>query len=140
MQVISEAGIVLGSTAGSAEEAILECGQLLIALGSVTPEYLAAMFEREQIMSSAIGEGLAIPHGTELAREFVNFDQLVLLQLEKPIPWGDQTVELVIGIASKANTHVGLLSKIAQMATEGGLGNIQKAQHKHEILSLLTSL
>jgi mannitol/fructose-specific phosphotransferase system IIA component len=98
------------------------------------------MFEREQIMSSAIGEGLAIPHGTESAREFVNFDQLVLLQLAKPIPWGDQIVELVIGIASKANTHVGLLSKIAQMATDGGLGKIREAENKTEILSLLKSL
>ena len=138
--VIVEAGIVLRSQSATAEDAILECGKLLVELGAVQPEYLAAMFEREQTMTCAIGSGIAIPHGTELAREFVNFDQLVLLQLEKPIPWGDQTVELVIGIASKANTHVGLLSKIAQMATEGGLGNIQKAQHKHEILSLLTSL
>ena len=140
MQVISEAGIILGSRAETPEGAILECGQLLIELGSVTPEYLAAMFEREQIMSSAIGEGLAIPHGTESAREFVNFDQLVLLQLAKPIPWGDQIVELVIGIASKANTHVGLLSKIAQMATDGGLGKIREADNKNEILSLLKSL
>ena len=139
MEIISEAGIVLNATPKTPEEAILESGNLLVSLGAVSPEYLAAMFEREQSMSSAVGAGIAIPHGTESAREFVNFDQVAILCLAEPIQWKDQVVHLVVAIASKSNTHVNLLSKIAQLATEGRLSQALGTKSKAELLGLLNN-
>lgn len=137
MRVITEAGIVLGSKSTTVEQAILECGNLLVSIGAVSPEYLAAMFEREQVLSSAIGAGLAIPHGTEPSRSYVNFDQLVLLQLPQPIDWNGESVQLVIGIASRSNSHVELLGRIAALATNGGLAKVIGAKSKGDILRLI---
>ena len=136
--VIVEAGIVLRSQSATAEDAILECGKLLVELGAVQPEYLAAMFEREQTMTCAIGSGIAIPHGTETARDFVNFDQLVLLQPQAPINWSGQEVQLVVGIASRTNTHVDLLGQIAGLVSGNGMQRLVQAKTKSEILQLIT--
>lgn len=109
----------------------------MVSIGAVSPEYLAAMFEREQVLSSAIGAGLAIPHGTEPSRSYVNFDQLVLLQLPQPIDWNGESVQLVIGIASRSNSHVELLGRIAALATNGGLAKVIGAKSKGDILRLI---
>ena len=113
--LITQAGIKLDAAASSNEEAVAICGQLLIELGAITPEYAAAMWEREQIFSSAIGLGFAIPHGTDVSRQFVLFDQLVFLRLQEPIQWGDEEVKCVLGISSKGDGHVEILGNLAEL-------------------------
>ena len=116
--LIQRAGIRLAATASSAEEAVALCGQLLVELGAVSPEYAAAMWEREQKFSSAIGMGFAIPHGTDESRKYVKFDQLVLLRLTQEIPWGDEMVSAVLGIASQGDGHVEILGNFAELVQD----------------------
>lgn len=116
--LIQRAGIRLAATASSAEEAVALCGQILIDLGAVSPEYAAAMWEREQKFSSAIGLGFAIPHGTDEARKFVKFDQLVYLRLTEEITWGDEQVRGVLGIASQGDGHVEILGNFAELVQD----------------------
>ena len=139
-ELITEAGIVLGATASSPEEAVAQCGQLLVQLGAATPEYAAAMWEREQIFPSAIGAGFAIPHGTDQSRAHVNFDQLVFLQLVNPISWGDDMVHCVLGIASKGEGHVEILGNMAELLQEDeNVHTFQTSSSKQQILELINS-
>ena len=117
--LIQRAGILLDAAASSSEEAVSICGQLLIELGAVAPDYAKAMWERENAFSSAIGLGFAIPHGTDDSRRFVKFDQLVFLRLRNEIAWGDEMVKAVLGIASSGDGHVEILGNFAELVQEG---------------------
>lgn len=116
--LIQRAGILLDAAASSSEEAVSICGQLLIELGAVEPDYAKAMWERENAFSSAIGLGFAIPHGTDDSRRFVKFDQLVFLRLTNEIAWGDEMVKAVLGIASRGDGHVEILGNFAELVQE----------------------
>lgn len=138
--LITQAGIVLGATASSVEEAVAQCGKLLVELGAVEQQYADAMWEREQIFPSAIGAGFAIPHGTDESRKFVNFDQLVFLQLSEPLSWGDEEVRCVLGIASRGDAHVELLGQLAELIQEPeNLDVFYASGDKQEILNLIAS-
>lgn len=108
------AGIRLGATASSREEAVRLCGTLLHTLGAVREPYIDAMWEREQIISSYMGEAVAIPHGTDASREYVNFAQLVFVRFAEPIDWDGDQVKLCIGIAAKGDEHGELLGNLAE--------------------------
>ena len=137
-ELIQQAGIQLAAAASSHREAVASCGQLLVDLGAIQPEYAAAMWEREQIFSSAIGLGFAIPHGTDESRKFVNFDQLVFLRLQKPIMWGDEAVSCVVGIASQGDGHVEILGNLAELIQdEAELEILLTSNSQAEVLELL---
>lgn len=139
-ELITEAGIVLGSTASSPEEAVAQCGELLVKLGAATKAYGAAMWEREQLFSSAIGAGFAIPHGTGVSRAHVKFDQLVYLQLASPIKWGDEEVRCVLGIASRGDGHVEILGNMAELLQdEDNLKVFHHSSSAAEILELINT-
>ena len=136
--LISQAGINLGATASSNEEAVAACGQMLLSLGAIEPEYAAAMWEREQIFSSAIGMGFAIPHGTDASRKHVKFDQLVFLRLEEPIMWGDEEVLCVLGIASQGDGHVEILGNLAELIQdEANFEVLTKTGTAEQVLTLI---
>jgi len=109
------AGITLGATASSKEEAVRICGSLLVELGAVSPEYAEAMWEREQIFPSELGDGFAIPHGTDESRQFVNFDQLVFVRFTTPITWVNEEISVCVGIASQGDGHVEILGNLADL-------------------------
>lgn len=46
-------------------------GELLVAGGYARPEYVDAMLRREELATTCLGMGLAIPHGTSDAKERV---------------------------------------------------------------------
>lgn len=109
------AGISLDATASSREEAVRICGELLVTLGAVEPEYAEAMWEREQIFPSELGGGFAIPHGTDASRVYVKFDQLVFVRFREPFTWVNEEVQACVGIASAGDGHVELLGNLAEL-------------------------
>src|SRR2546422_6635757 len=56
--------ILLDQQAPGRDEAIDLVGQLLVGGGYVQPAYVASMKARELTMSTYVGNGVAIPHGT----------------------------------------------------------------------------
>ena len=66
--VFTKEGILLNQKAATKEEAIRQAGQLLVDRGCVDPSYIDAMLEREKIVTTYMGMGLAIPHGTTQAK------------------------------------------------------------------------
>lgn len=113
--LIQAAGIQIAAAASSREEAVALCGQTLLDLGAVSAEYVPAMWQREQIISSFMGEGVAMPHGTDESRKYVIFDQLVFLRFDKPIDWAGVPVQACIGIAANGDQHGVILGNLAEV-------------------------
>lgn len=113
--LIQASGIRIAAAASSREEAVALCGQTLLELGAVSEEYVPAMWEREQIISSYMGEGVAMPHGTDEARAYVKFDQLVFLRFVTEIDWAGVPVRACIGIAANGDQHGQILGNLAEV-------------------------
>jgi len=132
------AGIALDATASSREEAVALCGAKLVELGAVSQEYADAMWEREQIFPSEMGEGFAIPHGTDESRKYVNFDQLVFIRLKEEITWVNEPVTVCVGIASAGDGHVEILGNLADVLMDDDAANILRtSQDPQAILDLI---
>lgn len=134
------AGIRLDATASSQEEAVRLCGSVLQELDAVGPEYPDAMVEREKIISSYMGEGVALPHGTDDSRKYVNFTQLVFVRFANDVDWEGERVRLCIGVAAKADEHGELLGNIAnKLLDESSFAKLMNSNSEQEILDLLNS-
>ena len=132
------AGIALDAAASSQEEAVALCGAKLVELGAVSPEYADAMWEREKIFPSEMGEGFAIPHGTDESRKYVNFDQLVFIRLKEEITWVNEPVTVCVGIASSGDGHVEILGNLADVLMDDDAANILRtSQDPQAILDLI---
>lgn len=132
------AGIRLGATASSREEAVRLCGELLHNLGAVEQGYVDAMWERENIISSFMGEGVALPHGTDASRRYVNFAQLVFVRFADSVEWEGEQVKLCIGIAAKGDEHGELLGNLAEkLLDEDSYKTLMESNSTTELLELL---
>lgn len=113
--VIVADGIKLNQTPVTKEEAIQAAGELLAKLGYVDDSYADAMQEREKLMTTYMGMGVAIPHGTTQAKGTVKKTGIVLLQYPEGVDFGEEKAQLVFGIAGIGDEHLDLLSKICEM-------------------------
>ncbi|TDM14554.1 PTS sugar transporter subunit IIA [Macrococcus bovicus] len=118
----------------SKEEAIEAAGQKLVEAGAVNPGYIQAMKEREAIVSTYMGNFLAIPHGTDEAKAEVIKSGITLLQAPEGIDWDGNIVKVVVGIAGKDGDHLDLLSQIAIVfSEEENVERVINAQSADEI-------
>lgn len=117
--ILSVEGVRLGCTATDKWDAIRQAGDVLVEIGAVDQGYVEAMAEREQSISTFMGEGVAIPHGTDVSRSHVRRAALSVLQFPDGVDWNGQTAKLVIAIASASDEHVGLLAALAGVLTDG---------------------
>lgn len=113
-RVIDQNGILLNQTPVTKEEAIRAAGELLVKQGCVEPSYVDAMIEREKLVTTYMGMGLAIPHGTTDAKGSVKKTGIVLVQYPEGVDFGDEKAQLVFGIAGIGDEHLDLLSKICE--------------------------
>ncbi|MCV7344862.1 PTS mannitol transporter subunit IICBA [Mycolicibacterium rhodesiae] len=111
--VLAVESIVLTGTATTRDGAISEAGRLLVACGAVEPSYVHAMHEREGSVSTYMGNGLAIPHGTNEAKDAIRRTGISFVRYAQPIDWNGKPAEFVVGIAGAGKDHMALLTKIA---------------------------
>ena len=105
--------INLHGAARTRDDAIREVGGMLVASGNVTQAYADAMFDREATVSTYMGNSLAIPHGTNEAKDGILHSGLAIVRYDSPIDWDGNEVRFAIGIAGKGDDHLGILSGIA---------------------------
>ena len=121
MAILSEETVQLNVPTTSKEDAIRQAGELLVKGGHVSPSYIKGMLAREQTMSTYIGNGVAIPHGTFDDKESINSTGISVVQYPEGVVWDadeGETAYLVIGIAATASEHVGVLSNLAEAIEE----------------------
>ena len=114
-QVLIKEGIRLNQASVSKEEAIQAAGELLHQLGYVDETYIDAMQEREKLITTYMGMGVAIPHGTVQAKGTVKKTGIVFLQYPEGVDFGDEKAQLVFGIAGIGEEHLDLLAKICEV-------------------------
>jgi PTS system mannitol-specific IIA component len=132
--------IDLEATASSRDDAIRQAGGLLVAAGAVEPDYVEQMLERERVVSTFVGEGIAMPHGTLTAKSDVIDEGLAVLLLAEPVDWAGQPVTLVIGIAAHGRRYITLLSQLATaLLDDGRAQSLREATTPDQVRALLAS-
>ena len=111
--VIVKDSILLNQPSVTKEEAINKAGELLVARGAVDPSYVDAMQDRERMVSTYMGMGIAIPHGTTQAKGAVKKTAISMVQYPEGVDFGAEKAQLVFGIAGIGDEHLDLLAKIA---------------------------
>ncbi|EHH6752772.1 PTS 2-O-a-mannosyl-D-glycerate transporter subunit IIABC [Escherichia coli] len=129
----------------SREEAIHALTQRLAALGKIssTEQFLEEVYRRESLGPTALGEGLAVPHGKTAAVKEAAF---AVATLSEPLQWegvdGPEAVDLVVLLAIPPNeagtTHMQLLTALTtRLADDETRARIQSATTPDELLSAL---
>ncbi len=112
---LQASNIHIGLSATDKAQAIDFAGQKLVELGYVEQEYVEAMHAREALVSTYLGESIAVPHGTVEAKDKVKKTGIVICQYPGGVKFGDdddETAKLVIGIAAKNDEHIQVITTI----------------------------
>jgi len=127
--------------ATSKDDAIREAGQLLVDAGAVSPAYVDAMFEREKSVSTYMGNYLAIPHGTNEAKDAISRSAISVVRYDAPIDWDGNEVRFAVGIAGVNNGHLEILGKIAIVFSDSDeVEKLLAASTADELYSLLQAV
>ena len=92
--------------------------------GLKAPDIFTSLFDRERLGSTALGYGIAIPHGRIKG---LKAPMAAVLQLAHPIGFDapdEQAVSLLIFLLvpeAATQKHLEILSEIAEMLSDGGL-------------------
>ena len=143
LALLPNEAIVLSGTARTRDQAIEEAGQLLVATGAVDPAYVASMFEREKSVSTYVGNHLAIPHGTNEAKQSIKRTGLSFIRYPQGIDWkGDgQLAHYVVGIAGAGGDHLTLLGSIAHVFLDKNkVAALEAATTKDQVTAVLASV
>lgn len=139
--VLSRDSIRLGLTATDKDDAIHQCGAALLGVGAIQAPYAEAMFAREREVSTYLGEGFAIPHGTNESRQFINRAALGFLQFPEGVDWNGETVHVCIPIASNSDEHVGILGALAEVLMDPDAAEkLRTTTSVDEIIALLSDI
>ncbi len=141
--LLPDEAIVLEGTARTRDDAIDEAGRLLVASGAVDDAYIAAMHAREESISTYVGNGLAIPHGTNEAKQSIRRTGLSFIRYPDGIDWnGDgQLAHFAVGIAGAGDDHLALLGSIAHVFLDDEkVAALWGAQSKSEVTQVLDSV
>ena len=137
LSILSNENIVLNQVLTTKEEAIRLTGKILVDRGYVESSYIEKMLEREEMTSTFMGNFVAIPHGTDDAKQEVKESGIAIIQVPEGVDFGDgNIVKLIIGIAGKGDEHLEILSNIAIVVSEEeNVEKIVNASTKDEVLS-----
>lgn len=136
-EILARESVVLNGSATTRDAAIDEAGRLLLARGAVDEDYVRAMHEREQSVSTYMGSFLAIPHGTNAAKDHIRKSAVSVIRYPDGIDWNGKQVKFVVGVAGINNEHLHILSSIAKVFTnKEQVARLEAATSEDEILEL----
>ena len=139
--ILRAEAVRLGCRATDKWDAVEQAGALLVEIGAVQPAYADAMIEREKSISTYVGEGVAIPHGTDESRTFVTRTALAVLQFPHGVDWDGNEVKVAVAIASSGTEHVAVLSALAQILMEPDQAErLREAAEVDDVLALLADI
>ena len=135
--------IALNQDIATREAAIRKAGQLLVDAGCVDPGYVDAMIERDNDVSTYMGNCIAIPHGTDEAKRYIKKTGISVVQVPMGVNFSsndqeDNLVTVVFGIAGKNDEHLQLLSQIALFCSDvTNVARLADATKADDIIALL---
>jgi len=140
-QLLAREAVIVGLPSVSKTSAIEFVGSLLAERGHVGKPYIDAMLEREKTVSTFLGNGVAMPHGTFESRDEVRSTGIVVAQYPDGIDWGAGTAHLIIGLAAVGEDHVAILSHMADVLQNKDVAKELWTTANHDRLySVLTTI
>lgn len=118
--------VVVPLRATDSDQAIVELSEVLARAHELPADrVLTQLRERERLGSTAIGEGVALPHG----RGDVDRTVGALGVAPHGVQWGDARVHVVVALLSprEGSEHVKALARIGRLLTDGGLTTALRA-------------
>lgn len=132
--VLVRDGIRVGLPSVDKETAIRAAGALLAELGCVDADYADAMVEREKLITTYMGMGVAIPHGTSEKKGTVKKSGVVVMQYPDGVDFGDEKAYLIFGIAGVGDAHLDLLGKICTILEDEDVLDAMKTTNDVDFL------
>jgi fructose-specific PTS system IIA-like component len=115
--------VILASDCRSKEEVIREMTDALQLAGrTAQPEAVeAAVWEREDAVSTGFGDGFALPH---CQSDALSATSMVVLRLREPVPWQSLdglpvglAVMLALRAADRGHVHLAAMAKLSRLLT-----------------------
>lgn len=108
-------------------------------------EFIKAVLERENEISTNIGDGIAIPHGKS---DNVNNSTVALAVLKEPINWkleSEEKVKYVFMLAikeeDKGNEHLRILAELSShLMDDNFIKEFKSAKNETEIFKIINKL
>ena len=138
-------GCVISDIASTSKEDIIK--EVMVKASStlkINPDIVSEMLiEREKMMSTALGDGIAVPHTRDfLLHDFT--DAAVIVYLDNPVDWGaidgSLTNTLIFLFACDDKRHLNLLAKVAHLTTRSETKHLlAKRPNKESLLETILS-
>ena len=141
MSVLTLGQVRIHSGSATREAALQEATDILVTAGAVTPAYVDAMRQREETVSTYMGNGLAIPHGTNDTKDAILGSALSVVRYDGGVDWDGEQATFVIGIAGRGDEHLEILSQIAILfSDDDDVAKLNAAQSPDELYALLSAV
>ena len=113
-------------------------GQVLENAGLVKAGFTENVLNREELTSTAVGKGVAIPHASD---EYIITPNICVIKLLKPIDWGESKVDVVFLLALKFQDGKSTKSFFKEfylmLDNEAVINKIRKAKTGKEIVKTI---
>jgi phosphocarrier protein len=121
------------------DEALTQIVGTLTDTGHTRPAYLHGMRDREGQISTYLGNGIAIPHGTPQSRDSVLKTGVKVLACPQGVDWGEaQTTYLIVGIAAQDNEHLDILRQLTHALSDDRVPEaLSRAENAQAVLDIL---
>lgn len=141
MSVLTLGQIRIHPGSVSQDAALQEATDILVTAGAVTPAYIDAMRQREVTVSTYMGNGLAIPHGTNEMKDTILASALSVVRYDGGVDWAGEQANFVIGIAGRGDEHLEILSQIAILfSDEDDVARLNAAATPEDLYALLSAV
>jgi len=111
--LLTKENIIIDKTIDNYIDAIGLISEMMTRSGYVDESYRQGMLDREKEMSTNLGNGVAIPHGTLKSKGKIKNSGLAIIMNPNGVKWHDGVVNLIVGIASSEDEHLKILSNLA---------------------------
>ncbi|GMV52522.1 MAG: PTS sugar transporter subunit IIA [Flavobacteriales bacterium] len=144
-EILSPSCVLLGITAADKPAVLEQLVEALALTGKVSnkAELLRVITDREKLMSTGIGHGVALPHGKT---NTVTTSIAAMATLAEPVDFDsldDEPVNIVlmlVGTESNVGGHLRLLSRVSRMVgTEQFRTQLRNATSVQSVIDLFAS-
>ncbi|HBW1603414.1 TPA: PTS sugar transporter subunit IIA [Klebsiella pneumoniae] len=116
MLTIRQEDIFIGCSANSKKKALRIAADALQAGGYVSNGFFESMLDREKVLSTWLGAGVAMPHCAKEGINLVKQTGFQIFQFPEGVGWGEGKVAfLVVAVAAQNNEHIDVIAALADL-------------------------
>lgn len=120
--LIDQQSIIMGCVAQTKAQALSLIARELLSRGLVSENYEPALLARESQISTYLGQGIAIPHGTLADKNKIAKTGVLLVHFADGVDWGEgQIVYLAVAIVANNDEHLSILRQLTQCLDDDAL-------------------